>query len=211
MKRYLSLFLITILCVNGSFAQLGFAKKKKNDVSVDEILKHVAESEEKRAYKPEEVVPFYSPEQRDELLKKIRNAKTIEDIPVITTIAYYPMINVTKLISVANGITDKQEVKWNSDEMLKIGDTICVYGTYNLGQFMPDHVPSISDLKHVAYKNRLVRITPNHDDNARFISASAVEKCFNHRGEGEVMYAYEGRKDTILLREEYLKGVQTVK
>lgn len=210
MKK-LVVIIVMFLCYSSSFAQFGIVKKKQNEVSTEDILKRVKESEEKRAYKPEQIIPFYSPQQREVILKQIRNAKKIEDLPVITTIAHYSLIEAIKLVTVTNGITDEKEVKWNSDEKLKIGDTIRVYGTYNLGQYMPDHVPSINDLSPVPYKNRLARITPNHDDKSRFISTGAVEKCLNYWGDKGIWYAYEGRKDTILLREQYLKEKQQVK
>ena len=208
MKKFLFVLFITLLSINQSFSQIRLGKKKQNEVSVEDIMKRVKESEENRAYKPEPIDPVYTPEQREAIIKQIRNVKKIEDLPIITIIAYYPMIYVTKLITVHNEITDQDEIKWNSEERLNVGDTIRVYGTYHLGEFFDDHAPSIDDLKPVPYKNTLARITPNHDEKSLFIPSRSVQKCLNYRGDRDIWYVYEGRKDTILLREEYLKQKQ---
>lgn len=208
MKKLLLVLAIALLAINQSLAQLGTAKKKQNDVSVDDIMKRVKESEEKRAYKPEEITPVYTPQQRAAILEQIRNAKKVEDLPIITTVVYYPAVGVTKLVTVTNGITDEQEVKWSRDEKLKVGDTIRVYGTYSLGEYVTGHVPSISDLTQVPYRNRLARITPNHNEKSLFISSASAERCLEHYGDKDIWRAYEGRKDTILLREEYLRQKQ---
>ena len=206
MKKFLFITVLVLIVCHVS-AQLNIAKKaiKNIDLPAKEVVNKVTTPEETNP------TPFYSPEQKAEIISQIRSAKKLEELPVITTIAYYPIIEVTKLVTVLNGITDEQETMWNNEEKLKIGDTIRVYGTYNLGQYDSEHKPAITDLSPVPYKNRLALITPTFDEKSRFVSSRAVEKCLDYWGDTEIWYTYEGRKDTILLREQYLKEKEATK
>ena len=204
MKNLLLILLIAFFSVNLSSAQLQLGVKKKKEMSAKEILKRVKESEEKKAYQPKEVVSIYSPEEKAKTIEQIRNAKNMDELPVLKSIAYYPNIEVFGLVPFNNEITDERFMVWRNIRKLDVGDTITVYATYDFKKSKKSNLPgSIDDVTFKPYRNLAAKITDDMNEKTLFISGGSFSGAMSHFGDRDLWDIYEGRRDTILLKQEY--------